>query len=344
VAALQSLDQVAERRDEHNQLLGSFMVAQGHMCWHLGYTQDARELLQGSLQMLSLHRGCDMLAEALLYLSILEQSQGNYQIARTLAEDCVALNREQGRKSGTGYALSNLGMIYMLQGENDIAYARIEEGTSLMRSIEYRRGIAINQTRLAAAALRLGRFTEARQLLEESLETTRTLRDRWGIGNALNYLGLVEFAEGNLGQAETLLRESANLFKEDGDQIQFASILADLGFLLIERGNDVGSRQVFGQALEMALQSQAIPVALYSLVGFGVLHVKEDATELALELALFTEGHPSSSQQTRDRAENLRQTMEARLTPQQIRIVQIRVWNTTLNMLAQKILKGQLSN
>ncbi|HET9907584.1 MAG TPA: helix-turn-helix domain-containing protein [Anaerolineales bacterium] len=344
VAAVKSLDRQDEKGNENDRLLGSFMVAQGHMCWHLGYMQDARELLQQGLQLLRPFGSSHMLSESLLYLSILEQSQGNYQTARGLADECVALNEKQGRPSGSGYALSNLGMICLLQGEYESAYAYIEKGTALMRSIGYARGIAINQTRLAAASLRLGRVAEARELLEDSLHTTRSLRDRWGIGNALNYMGLVESARGNFGQAEMFLREGATLFQEDGDQIQFVSILTDLGFLLIERRNESESRQVFGQALEKALQSQAIPVALSSLVGFGKLYAREDATEFALELVLFAENHPSSSQQTKDRAGMLHRTLEGRLTSDQMRVVQIRAWNTTFETLRQKILNRQFRN
>ena len=338
VEAVQSLEFDDGKRNGHAILLGELMVGQGHMCWHLGQTQRARDLLQQSLQMLRPHRGCAMLAEALLYLSILEHSQGNFQTARRLAEECVSLNREQGRQTGTGYALSNLGMICITLGEYETAYGCIEEGTAVMQLIEYSRGIAVNQTRLGAAALRLGKFAEAQRLLDESLEIARQLRDRWGIGNALNYLGLLEFAKGNLERAEELIRESATLFREDGDQIMLASILTDLGYILIGRTANGQAWQVFWRALELALQSQAIPVVLSSLAGIAALQAKEGATELALELAMYSVEHPSSSQQTRDAAQQLRVELEGQLVPGQIETVQTRVRSKTLEDLVKEIL------
>ena len=338
VAAVQSFESDKREIDRPSTLLGELMVAQGHMCWHLGQAYLARDLLQRSIQVLGPYRDRGMLAEALLYLSILEHSQGNYQVARRLAEECVSLNREQDRLTGIGYALSNLGLICITQGENETAYACIEEGTAVMQSIGYARGIAVNQTRLGAAALRLGKFDESQHLLDESLETAWRLRDRWSIGNSLNYLGQLEFAKGNHEQAERLLRESTTLFREDGDQLMQASILTDLGFVLIERGDNAEAWQLLWQALELALQSRAIPIALYSLVGIGALHVREGATELALELAVYSNGHASSSQQTRDRAEQLQAELETQLAPRQIETVQTRVHSKTLEDLAQEIL------
>ncbi|HMD80797.1 MAG TPA: hypothetical protein VKE92_05775, partial [Anaerolineales bacterium] len=138
--------------------------------------------------------------------------------------------------------------------------------------------------------------------------------------------------------AETLLRDSMTIFKEDGDQLMVASILTDLGFILIERASNAQAGQVIWQALELALHSQAIPVALYSLAGIAALHAKEGATELALELAMYSGTHPSSSQQTKDTAHRLQSELEMQLTPRQIETVQTRVHSKTLDDLAQEIL------
>jgi predicted ATPase/transcriptional regulator with XRE-family HTH domain len=338
VKALQS-HEIGDREQGADEiLLGELMACQGHLCWHLGQTKRARDLLQHSIQFLrsSAHRA--MLAEAVLYLSVVEHWQGNFPAARQLAEECVSLNREQGRLSGTGYALSNLGMICLTQGEHETAYRCLKESVAMMQSIDHARGIATGLTRLGAAAIRLGKFTEAQHLLDESLEITRRLSDRWGIGNALDYLGLLALARGDLERADTLVRDSATLFKEDGDQILLATTLTDLGYILNERSAEPEARKVFWQALQIALDSRVLPIALYALVGIAKLHAKEGAMELALELAMHSLGHPSSSWQTKDHAESLRAELETQLTPQQFEGVQARVQDKTLEALVQEML------
>jgi predicted ATPase/Flp pilus assembly protein TadD len=322
--ALELPEEMDENRDERTILLGELMACQGHMRWHLGEMQNARDLLQRSLKLLSAHRGRAMLAEALLYLSILEHSRGDFGAARRLAEECVSLNREQGRVSGTGYALSNLAMVCLTQGEYQTAYTCLKESLQMMRSIDHARGTAVALTRLAAAALRLGRISEAQEFLDESLEIARKFNDRWGIGNALNYLGLLADATGDLERAESLLRESVTLFKEDGDQILLASTLTDLGYILNDRNSEPDSLDTFQQGLQIARRIGAIPIAHYASAGIATLHAKTGSAEKAFELAAYIWSHPSSNQQAKERAGKLCEELESRLTPEQIEAARAR--------------------
>jgi predicted ATPase/DNA-binding XRE family transcriptional regulator len=317
VTALQSDNSAQE---QHAIALGELMTCQGHMLWHLGEIEKARELFQQSLKILSPYRDCAMLAELLLYLSVLEHSQGDYPAALRLAEECVALNREQGRGPGAGYALSNLGLVSLSQGEYETAYTSLKESVSIMRSIPFPRGAAITLARLGAAAIPLGRLDEARQALEESLEVTRRLNDRWGIGNSLNYLGLLAFDRGQYERAESLMRESVALFEEDGDQILHASTLTDLGYILIERHAEREARNAFQQALQIALRIRTTPIALSALVGFSTLDSRQGMLERAFALAAYSWEHPSSSQQTKDRAQRLYQELEQQLSAEQMEV------------------------
>ncbi len=338
VLAVQSNDKDPGINDEDAILLGELMTCQGHFFWHLGQTQKARHLLQNSLRLLGSHRDRTMHAEALLFLTVLEHSQGNFSVARQLAEECVYLNREQGRISGTGYALSILGLICLAQGEYDLAYERLKESVAAMRSINQARGTAVNLTRLGLAALRLGRLPEAEQLLKDGLETTRQLGDRWGIGNALHILGLLAQTRGNLEHAESVIRESIILFKEDGDQIALASTLADLAFILTE-GNDLSeARHSFKQSLQISLAIQAIPILLSTLLGLATLLARGDATEYAYEIATFSAQHPASNQWTKHRAEKLRTELEGALYPEQIQAAQSRARSISIESFVQKIL------
>ena len=333
VLALQS----HEKEDGNAIALGELMTCQGHMAWHLGDLQKARDLFQKSLELLGPYRDCEMLAELILYLSILEHSQGDFPNARRLAEECVSLNREQGRVPGTGYALSNLGMICLTQGDYETAYACLKESVRVMRSIGHSRGIAVTLTRLGAAALRLDHKAETQGFLEESLEITRRFNDRWGIGNTLNYLGLLAFTSGDLARAESLIRESVSLFEEDGDQILQASTLTDLGYILNERDADSNAQAAFERALQIAMRIRLTPVALYALVGLATLYMKQGLIEPAFELATYTRLHPSSNQQTKDRAERLCRELEKELSPEKTEAARSWAQSVTLEEIAGEL-------
>jgi predicted ATPase/DNA-binding XRE family transcriptional regulator len=337
VAALQSHKSADGQENEHTIVLGELMTCQGHMCWHLGDMEKARHLFRRSLQLLGPYRDCAMLAELLMYLSLLEHSQGDYQIARRLAEECVVLNREQGRVPGTAYALSNLGMVCLTQGEYEASYACLQESVAIMRSVQHARGTAITLTRLGAVTLRLGRLAEAQQFLEESLEITRDFNDRWGIGNALNYLGLLASARGDLEQAESLVRQSVTLFQEDGDLLLQASTLTDLGHILSERREGSQAREIFRQALQIALRIRMTPTALYALAGIAALDVHEGLIERAFELATYIREHPSSNQQTKDYVETLSRALMGQIEPGQVEAARSRARTLTFETAAGEL-------
>ncbi|HSL31185.1 MAG TPA: tetratricopeptide repeat protein [Anaerolineales bacterium] len=334
VAALQ-----LQARDEEVQIaLGELMTCQGHMVWHLGDLRKARELFQQSIEYLGGFRDCVLLPELFLYYSILELSEGNYAAARRLAEECLALNREQGRTHGMGYAQSQIGMVCLAQGHYEKAYACLRESVSIMQSINHARGMAVALTRLGAAALQTGRLDEAETVLQEGLEITLQFNDRWGIGNILYCQGRLAFATGDLAGAETLIRESARLFEEDGDQILLASTLTELGYILAERAASQDSTQAFQRALNIALRIQAIPVALDVIVGMAGLYARAGLTRRAYEMAARGMAHPSSHQQTKDRAERLCRELEVQLTPRQVEEARRQAGSFRVQDLAQELM------
>jgi len=339
VTALQS-NKTNEELEANRIVLGELMVCQAHFCWHRGQTQKSRQLLQKSIELLGTHRNRPMLAEAFLYLSLLERSQGNYPLARKFAEECVSLNRELGRGFGIGYALGNLGMVDLTEGRYENAYTALQESVAVMRSIDHPRGAAVNLTRLGLAALRLGRLDEAQGFLDSGIETTRRFHDRWGTGNALNYLGWLAREKGDLEGAESAMRESVRLFQEDEDKLLLVWSLADLGLILSEKNHQPEAVSLFLQAFQVAYQSQHIPAALYSLMGIGIVDAKTGATARALQLAVYAGAHPASNYRTKSRAEKLRAELEMQLTAEQIEAAYSSVPSMTLDFWARELLSS----
>lgn len=75
----------------------------------------------------------------------------------------------------------------------------------------------------------------------------------------------------------------------------------------------------------MALEVQAIPLALDALIGLAYLAARAGQAEQALELSICVSCHSASTQEAKDRAGQLGLELEAQLTPQEIEAVQARV-------------------
>jgi len=107
-------------------------------------------------------------------------------------------------------------------------------------------------------------------------------------------------------------------------------------------GDDAEAERLWRKSLRIAVETRGIFIALEALAGFASLHAKRGDIEQALELLLIVLNHPSSIQDTRNRAEILRVELESRLTPQQIQAVQAQAQKQSLDQVVNELL-GQLS-
>src|SRR5206468_2248739 len=129
--------------------------------WHIrGYLSEGREQLEGMLALSAPATGpsgqalpspsrsqsrMSFRAKALNGAGGLAWQQGDYEAARALHQESLAIKRELGDKGGIAASVNNLGLVADSQGD----------------------------------------FASARALYEESLALRRELGDKWGISYAL---------------------------------------------------------------------------------------------------------------------------------------------------------------
>ena len=227
-------------------------------------------------------------AKALLLAGAFTTNQGNYDQARGLTEESLALYRDLEDRWGTGVALNILGNVAYYHGEYDRAEGLYRESLTLRRELGNQRDIAISLNNLGnvvreqgdydrAAALygesleihralgdewniaivldnlghvarQQGRFDRAVALFEDSLAVRRRLRDVWGIAESLNGLGSVARDEGDVERAAALFAECLVLYRKVGDKWRCAECLEVLAWAARMQGRLERSARLFGAA------------------------------------------------------------------------------------------------
>jgi tetratricopeptide (TPR) repeat protein len=135
--------------------------------------------------------------------------------------------------------------------------------------------------------------------------------DKRGMANSLNDLGKVAFQAGNYEEAHSLLKQSLALSRNIDDHRGVVRSLDNLGHVAEAQNQDKQAAACFQEALSDALDLDATPVALDSLVGLATLLIKKRDHQpqfwqkQAAELLVFVIGHPASEQETRQNAESL---------------------------------------
>jgi predicted ATPase/class 3 adenylate cyclase len=222
-AALEWSQSSPERVESGLRIAGAiwrFWLVRGH--W-----TEGRERLKNLLE-ISSHASPAARASALHVLGMLSYRQGDHQTARPLLEECLALQRELGDRTGVANLLNNLGVVASFQGRYEDAKALCEESLALMRELEDSRGVANALSNLGNVASMQNDYQTAGMLYQQGLAVMRELGDQRGIANSLNNLGFAAFESGNLEEAWQQYQEALNIQENLGDKIGISLSLYNL--------------------------------------------------------------------------------------------------------------------
>jgi non-specific serine/threonine protein kinase len=189
--------------------------------------------------------------------------QGDYERARRVAEECLALAREDGFAVHIAPALSHLGVASLRQGDIATARSRLEESLALFRELNPT-FVAGSLRYLAEAALQTGDDTRARSLLVESLSALREWEDReMDVVGALEVFAALAVARGwptralRLAGAAEALRRARHIRIVPAEQAELDRRLKTARQALGEEG--AAAAWTNGQALSL---EQAVAYAL----------------------------------------------------------------------------------
>jgi predicted ATPase/class 3 adenylate cyclase/Tfp pilus assembly protein PilF len=233
----------------------------------------------------------------------LASARGDYEQARALLEEGLALGREQGMASKADLAplLNTLGTVTVNQGDYQRAQMFYEECLALQREWGDQVGIAHVLNNLGVVVSNQGDYEQAQTFLEESLARFRELGIKWGIAYALGNLGRAALCLGDYARATTQIEESLALCQELGDRDGVAECLARLGGVAAAQSDAERAVALYRESL-----------SLYQQVGD-----KPGVAECLKELAKVTGklGQPVHAVRLFGAAEALREALKGSLLP-----------------------------
>lgn len=168
-------------------------------------------------------------AQAMVRCGRLYHLLGQYDRARDLIDEGLALFKAQNDRQGEAISLNYLGKIAYRLGDYIESIKYCQESLTICREIDYRWGIVSALETLGGSTESMGEYNGARRYLEEGLKICRQINDRRGIAALLNGLGHVEWRLGNLDETSKLCRESLEIYREIGDRRGMSLAFKNLG-------------------------------------------------------------------------------------------------------------------
>ena len=145
-------------------------------------------------------------------------NRGDYERARALGTESLALWRDLGDRQSTALALHLLGCVALAQGDYDQAAAHSGEAQALFEALGNRWWAAgVRSDVLGRAVYGQGDLAAATAILEDALAVYRELGDPLNAALTLNYLGFVACDRGDRAGAAARFAAGLPLWRQLGD-------------------------------------------------------------------------------------------------------------------------------
>jgi predicted ATPase/transcriptional regulator with XRE-family HTH domain len=321
--------------EKHTGALGQFLMHQAYFAMRLGQVDEAEALCQASISSLRSVHDPEALAHALTYYAVLNWTTGELDRAWRLLQESLPLSKTHGPPWQIALFTGMSGSVAYERGEYEHSYQLLSEALERSQVIGDPRLTGFIAAYLGRTALKLKRTLEIEEILWEGAQATQESGDRFGYGLILEQLALAAQAKGDATSSEQFFEASVDLFRDIGDTWYLARTLTSWGDFRQSLGGLTGAAEHFKQAIRLSLDAQASLIALSAFIGLARVYAQEDRAEAALEIALYVEGHPASTQDARTSAHQIHRDLEARLSPDEVEAAYQRVRSITLEEIAR---------
>jgi predicted ATPase len=324
--------------------LGHILASRSVLASRMGQYEQAQTMLERSLEILRPLNEPRVLVEAITFLGTVMELTGNYSKAFDLyteGQKIAAAIGDQWFSALCLFCLIGLAGVTQKIVEPETTYEQLQFAVAVWRDIGDPRFTAVVLNNLGWNALELGRYDEALAALEESVALSSSVGDRWGLGFAYRGLGIIAQTQSEHLQALDLFRKSLDTLSELGARQDVARVLVEMSRSLFALVNEAEAGRVWREALRIAIETKGTFIALEAVEGLASLQAQRGEVKQALEMLMVVLNHPACTQETKNRASQLRAELVVHLTPQEIEAVERRAGAKSFTSIAEDLLRQE---
>jgi tetratricopeptide (TPR) repeat protein len=266
----------------------------GNVARNLMNYEKARRLFNESLA-LSKEKGIQRgIINSLYNLAWLGLFQGKFEESVDYLQQSVEISRETGDRDKLGNGLLHLGVALWLSGKHDQGYPFMEEGLRIFNDLEDDIRITVATYLLSKTNVYLGKYEKARS--QAQLLIAQDRKTVHLMGDAQRVLGWVALVEEKIVEAQKWTQESVATFRGVKERENMAWSLAALGRASHALGNRSEAQHHLYEALEIAVEIRAFIPLLYIMPIVSFLLADQGEVERAVELYSMASQHTFVSQ------------------------------------------------
>jgi predicted ATPase/DNA-binding SARP family transcriptional activator/tetratricopeptide (TPR) repeat protein len=203
--------------------------------------------------------------------------------ARQLLQESLNLYRKLGDKHHVANALAYLGDLMRTAGELEGSRLLLEESLMIQRELGLIRVTIRTLRALTTLALRKGDLSEAGRLSQEVFDMAQNINDPDSLAASLEELGLTHIFSGRFSQAEACLKKSADIRLDLGQMVNISISHAYLSFAKCHLGKFVQANEIAQRSFLMADERGDLPASANLLLVIGMIKLSDgDFSEASL--------------------------------------------------------------
>jgi len=219
------------------------------VAWNRGNLSSAQALLQEALALYKQTNDKEGMVNSLFDLAWLLRSQGEYNRARILCEESLALSGDLGDTRRVADAqLLMAQMLFDTQAAPTTVRSQVEDVLMLYRQVEDKEGIAACFHLLGQITLLQGETEEARSWFKQSVARHKELGHQAGLAWAVSGLARVAVAQSDYVAARNHYEESLARARAIGDQELLVTCVEGLAMVMSAQGEPVRAVRLWGAA------------------------------------------------------------------------------------------------
>jgi predicted ATPase/DNA-binding CsgD family transcriptional regulator len=296
-----SLDEYAEETDERQVELGLRLAVALFWFWHTHAHQiEGQRYLERAASGRSDRTTTRLRAQALHGAAWIALFQGDYEAAKPLMEESLALYREVGDNESIASGLTQLGMVAVTGQRDDIPLPEVlEELWDLKPRIKNRTTLAYLLILEGMISASRGDLEYSATLHEESLELSRQIRDPQAIFTCLADLGYIGLLKADYEGAVSRLREALRLGWERDYKVAILNSLYVLASVAASREQPLRAARLWGavEGMEEAYGVHVTPMARSFINYEGCLAAARSQLDEETWLEAWAQGKSMPSEQ-----------------------------------------------
>ena len=258
-----------------------------NLCWEYRFinADTAREFGLKALALAKEEGTKDLETDALHYISVTHEAQGNYKEALTYEEQALELGKKIIDQARVANSLNNLGIIYDEIGDAEKSLGHYLEARKIYEGLADESKVAMVLTNIGIVLKAQKEYSNAVSNYREAVTIYKRLGNRFGIASCYANLGSVYLFIPNYDSALHYSLMASAEFKKQSVRQFLATTLTNAAKAHEKLGNITEAKKLFSDAKELHSEFGNKKELSFTLIQLASLENRQGNTSAALQSA-----------------------------------------------------------